>query len=231
MMSNEWFTPKKYIELARKAMNSIDLDPASCDKAQKTVRAGTFYTLETDGLCQPWYGNVWLNPPYSKHLITRFIDKLFDELPSNPGKPGRINQAIVLTDARTDTRWFRRLRESLTTCLTHGRIYFIDESGAPGTPKIGSALFYYGDNPKRFAKQFSEVGTIIEPEKSGALTKNIWLMPHVKKPAHRPVGSVKYSPYQLGKALKMRKDGASLREIADEISISHRTVGRMLKSD
>jgi DNA N-6-adenine-methyltransferase (Dam) len=221
MSSNfEWYTPKKYIELARTCMGSIDLDPASCDKAQKTVKAGTFYTLETDGLCQPWFGNVFLNPPYSKHLITRIIDKLFEELP-------HINQVIVLTDARTDTPWFRRLRENLTTCFTHGRIYFIDEGGEPGTPKIGSAFFYFGHNPKRFAKLFSEAGSIIKPVQT---SNSITLSGHVKKPPHRPAGSVRYSPYQLEQVQRLRKAGLSIREIADHVALTKSTVWNILNS-
>jgi hypothetical protein len=217
-MSNfEWYTPSQFIKLARHTMGSIDLDPASCDKAQKTVRAGTYYTLETDGLSQPWFGNVFLNPPYSKHLINKFIDKLFDELPN-------INQVIVLTDSRTDTRWFRRLRESLTTCLTHGRIYFIDESGAPGTPKIGSALFYYGHNSKRFAKVFGEVGSIIKPVHQ---LRSPGIMGQVRRPAHRPIS---YSPFQLEQAQRLRKEGLSIREIADRIMLPKSTVWNILNS-
>jgi hypothetical protein len=220
--SFEWYTPSEFIELARKVMGSIDLDPASCDKAQKTVRAGTFYTLETDGLVQPWFGRVWLNPPYSKHLITRFIDKFISELPN-------IEQAILLTDARTDTRWFRRLMSVSTVCLTHGRIHFINANGEPGTPTIGASFFYYGHNPTRFAKLFSEVGDIIDVrEKPVSTSKKTWLMRQVSRPAHRPVGTVKYSLYQMEKAQKLSSEGASLREIADQIVIPYQTVWRML---
>jgi hypothetical protein len=39
---NEWYTPVKYIEAARRVLGNIDLDPASCEAAQTTVRARQF---------------------------------------------------------------------------------------------------------------------------------------------------------------------------------------------
>jgi DNA N-6-adenine-methyltransferase (Dam) len=222
MSGNEWYTPSEFIELARKVMGSIDLDPASCEKAQKTVKAGAYFTKETDGLAQPWFGRVFLNPPYSKHLITQFIDKLVAELPA-------IEQGIVLTDARTDTRWFRKLMAVSTVCLTYGRIHFINANGEAGEPTIGSVFFYHGNNQKRFAKVFSEIGAVIDArEKPVSLVKPKNVMRQVRRPAHRPV---KYSPYQMKKALELSAEGASLREIADHIAVPYQTVWRMLKSE
>src|SRR5260221_7395603 len=83
--SNEWFTPSRYIEAARLVMGSIDLDPASCSEANQTVKAKRYYSIDDNGLEQPWYGNIWLNPPYGRSAnyvdsnIGLFTKKLLDE--------------------------------------------------------------------------------------------------------------------------------------------------------
>ena len=64
MRPNEFYTPPHIIEVARACMGGIDLDPASCAMANETVRATAFYGVKDDGLKRPWFGRVWLNPPY-----------------------------------------------------------------------------------------------------------------------------------------------------------------------
>jgi hypothetical protein len=54
----ELYTPAKYIEAARLVLGKIDLDPASNEIAQRTVRAERHFTVETDGLNQEWHGRV-----------------------------------------------------------------------------------------------------------------------------------------------------------------------------
>lgn len=54
---------------------SFDLDVASPPWATH-VPATTFYTKADNGLAQPWFGRVWMNPPYSEATpwVARFID-------------------------------------------------------------------------------------------------------------------------------------------------------------
>lgn len=152
----EWYTPKVYIEAAREAMGGIDLDPASCLAAQQTVRATHFYTHEDDGLLQPWYGRIWLNPPYVQPTIEQFIDKLLGEWLS-----GHVTQAILLTNNSTDTRWFHHAEAMAeVVCFTKGRIAFVHPEKAEPSPTQGQAFFYFGQEWRRFVRVFSALGFI-----------------------------------------------------------------------
>jgi hypothetical protein len=59
--SVEWYTPAWiFNELGM----SFDLDPSSPHNMETAVPATTKYTIFDDGLTKPWFGRVWLNPPY-----------------------------------------------------------------------------------------------------------------------------------------------------------------------
>lgn len=147
---DEWYTPSDYIESARKVMSSIDLDPASNEHANKTVKAEQFFTEQDNGLQQIWYGNVWLNPPYSSTLVQLFADKVALQ---------EFDQAIVLVNNATETRWFRTLvDEADAIVFKTGRIKFLKRDGQHNTPLQGQAFIYYGDNPERFMDEFEQYG-------------------------------------------------------------------------
>lgn len=63
--SNEHYTPRAIVEVAREAMGSIELDPASCEIANReNVRARRFFTKDDDGLSKPWDAKtIFVNPP------------------------------------------------------------------------------------------------------------------------------------------------------------------------
>lgn len=149
----EWYTPAVYIEAARKIMGGIDLDPASCETANKTVKATKYYSKNNDGLSKKWAGRVWLNPPYAAGVVDDFVDKLEDEAKN-------IEAAIVLVNNATDTRWFLSLSVlSSAVCFLSGRVRFINKHGDPvGAPLQGQAVVYIGKNPAKFMEVMSELG-------------------------------------------------------------------------
>jgi phage N-6-adenine-methyltransferase len=154
---NEWYTPTKCIDMTRRVLGEIDLDPASSEVAQETVRAKEWFSKQDDGLQQKWRGRVWMNPPYSYPLIEQFIVKLLDELSAD-----RVAEAIALTNSMTETAWFHRAAGiARAVCFTRGRLrFFRYTEGDRTNPPCGSAFFYFGENADKFADVFKEIGFI-----------------------------------------------------------------------
>ena len=155
---NEWYTPAQYIDTARKVLGRIDLDPASSEIANETVKAAEFYTSHDNGLTRDWHGNVWLNPPYSQPSIAQFADKMVEEWQAQ-----RADAAIVLTHNYTDTAWFQKLASHATAiCFTRGRVRFVSADGEVASPTQGQAFFYFGSDLARFIEEFREIGFVVE---------------------------------------------------------------------
>ncbi len=108
--TNEWLTPRSVLDL----LGEFDVDPCA-----STVRpwdcARVNYTIEDNGLAQPWNGRVWLNPPYGKEAEA-FMRKMAD----------RGGRGLALVFVRTDTRWFHEtiLRTAKLMFYWKGRIRF-----------------------------------------------------------------------------------------------------------
>lgn len=158
--NNEWYTPKEFIDAARNAMGSIDLDPASNDIANQVVQAEKYYTAETNGLDKDWNGNVWMNPPYASDLIEKFIDKLIEQT-----EAGNVNQAVVLVNNATETGWFSKLVHiSSAVCFPKSRVKFYMPDGKTGAPLQGQAVLYVGNEPRNFVDAFKDLGWGCFPE-------------------------------------------------------------------
>lgn len=148
--NNEWYTPPEFIEVARRAMGSIDTDPASSEVANEFVKAETYYTADDDGLTKEWHGNVWMNPPYSQPHMTQFAEKLIQEI-----EAGNAKQAMVLVNNATETGWFNTLSEKAKAIwFIRGRIRYLDRYGnVANSPLQGQCILYYGDNVENFIAQ------------------------------------------------------------------------------
>ena len=152
--NDEYCTPPEYVELARKTMGWIDLDPASNQYAQQYIGARTFYTKEDNGLALPWHGKVWLNPPYSFPLVEQFTTRAIRHYEEH-----HENQAIILVNASTDVKWFQRLL-AFPACFVKGRISFLLDGVVQNGNRNGQVFFYLGDKPTRFFRLFSPLGRI-----------------------------------------------------------------------
>ncbi len=90
-VTNEWLTDPKVVE----SLGPFDLDPcAPVNRPWDTAKK--HYTIEDNGLIQPWEGRVWCNPPYGNHFAP-FIEIM-----------ARHGSGISLLFARTDRNEFHR---------------------------------------------------------------------------------------------------------------------------
>ena len=115
---NQWLTPP---ELLAK-LGAFDLDPcAPINRPWAT--ANNHFTIEDDGLVQPWFGRCWVNPPYDTTLIIQFIKRCIEH-----------KNAIALTFARTDTKLFQELifRHAHSILFIKGRLSFHHVTGERG---------------------------------------------------------------------------------------------------
>jgi len=153
--STEWWTPKKYIDAVHKVMGDIDLDPASCKEANKTVCAKKYYTIEDNGLRKKWEGRIFLNPPYGNTAM-EFIEKFFNDYGSS------FHEGIILVNSRaTDAGWFQPMFEGVV-CFSDHRIDFESPDNKITSSTHGSCFIYFGPNEKIFAEVFNEFGNIIK---------------------------------------------------------------------
>lgn len=155
-ISNEHYTPAKYIEAARLVLGAIDLDPASCAEANEIVQAKEFFGLRNDGLAQEWTGRVWLNPPYGRDPGPGpFVTKLISHFQNH-----QVEAAVLLVNAHcTDTEWFQGLWDG-HLCFTDHRINFSGDDARSGSTH-GSVFVYFGKNKSEFTKQFSQFGAVV----------------------------------------------------------------------
>jgi ParB family chromosome partitioning protein len=152
--SNEWYTPRHIADTARAVLGGIDLDPASCAEANEVIQASAFYTRADDGLAQFWQGRIWLNPPYGRQQ-GRWAARLIAEY-----EAGRISAAILLVKAATSERWFAPLW-CYPICFPTGRLSFRTDAGESHGNTHGSALVYFGPDPRLFATVFGKLGAVV----------------------------------------------------------------------
>lgn len=130
-----WLTPPHIL----KALGEFDLDPcASLDRPWDT--ALNHFTVEDNGLTQPWFGRVWLNPPYGAGM-----DQWLNRLANHPGG------GIALVFARTETRAFFSTvwGKADAMLFLKGRVKFHLPDGRVGdTSQSPSVLIAYGEQEK-----------------------------------------------------------------------------------
>ena len=155
--SNEWYSPSWIVEPARTVLGGFDLDPASCEEANETVRAARYFTANDDGMAQPWRGRVWCNPPYSDRDLVRWVAKLVEAFDS-----GAVPEAVMLLPAYTETKMAQAaLKHCRAVCFPARRVQF-NRPGLPATnPPAASMVVYFGARAERFRAAYSDRGVVL----------------------------------------------------------------------
>lgn len=169
--TDEWLTPPEIIE----ALGPFDLDPAA-PVERPWPTAGAHYTIEDDGLSRPWFGRVWLNPPYGAQ-VTTWLERLADH-----------GRGTALIAARTETEVFHRFVWGRASALLffHGRLFFHYPDGrrAKSNAGHGSVLVAYGDvDADRLA--LAALGPVIRGVFLDLNGDDLWL-PSSTSPAYTP---------------------------------------------
>lgn len=155
---DEWWTPKEYIDSVRLVLGTIDLDPASCERANQVVKAKKIHTEEDNGLEHEWRGKVFMNPPYSKNKD--FAEHLLSEYESS-----NVKEAIILVGAHAiETQWFRDYWDYVL-CFTGHRIKFNTPDGPAIAGNIAGSVFIYlaeANKQAKFAKEFNKHGYVVK---------------------------------------------------------------------
>ncbi|KAG2426493.1 hypothetical protein HXX76_011722 [Chlamydomonas incerta] len=106
--SQYYVTPAPILAAVRRLFGGpIDLDPASDEQANQSVKALKFYSAEQDGLAEdsPWAGKVFINPPCGvsdkEPVQGLFLQRAIREVGS-----GAVSEAVVLLKAAVGQRWF-----------------------------------------------------------------------------------------------------------------------------
>lgn len=175
--SPEHYTPVEYIEAARATMGTIDLDPATTRVVNNwSVKAGSIFTKEDDGLSKPWFGRVWLNPPGGKTKNKSNAALWWTKLAAEY-EAGRVEQAIFLgftLEILATTQEAAIWPGHLPLCIPRRRIEFLQETSPavfePGeSPTHSNVIVYLPPKVTRswdwgpewaFEEQFSKFGKV-----------------------------------------------------------------------
>lgn len=137
--ADEWLTPPSIIS----ALGPFDLDPCSPINRPWDTAASHYSKLD-NGLIQPWYGRVWLNPPYGRETFT-WMKRLAEH-----------SNGIALIFARTETKGFHAQiwNKAKAIFFFEGRLKFHYVNGRQGnTANAPSCLIAYDyANAKAIAK-------------------------------------------------------------------------------
>lgn len=133
--SDIWITPQWIID----KLGIFDLDPCGwLPNGNPIVKtANNYFTEEDNGLNKSWFGDVFVNFPYSqsKEWLTKCSEY------------GKIGEIVVLCFVRSDTQaWQQNVKSCTGINLINKRISFLDNEGkSKSNGNAPSCLIAWGE--------------------------------------------------------------------------------------
>lgn len=131
--SEVWLTPPDILA----ALGQFDLDPCAAPDPRPWPTAANHYAQpRQDGLVLPWYGRVWLNPPYGR-AMTPWLKKLAQHAKGT---------ALIFARTETDAFFNYVWDEADALMFLRGRLHFHLPDGTRAKMNGGapSVLIAYG---------------------------------------------------------------------------------------
>ncbi|HZL28266.1 MAG TPA: DNA N-6-adenine-methyltransferase [Acidobacteriaceae bacterium] len=163
--SQEWGTPKKYVDAITTFFGGeIDLDP--CSNNFSIVHAKTEYTLpKHNGLREPWnFRTIYVNPPYgidqeSGTSIRQWLRRCEEAYRLYS------SEVIALVPVATNTGHWKNsvYGKANAVCFLHDtRVKFLEngQEGGKGAP-MSCCLIYWGDRFADFSSHFQYLGAVV----------------------------------------------------------------------
>ena len=153
--NTDWETPIELVDALEALFGRFDLDPCATYESRKapawfgrdSMRCsfgdGTYKAAPSfnpcagcrpaeDGLAEPWFGSVFVNPPYGRG-VGKWVEKCYNEVVK-----GNAALVVALLPVSTDTRWWLWwVSQATEVRFLKGRIRFV---GAPDPAPFASAI-------------------------------------------------------------------------------------------
>lgn len=154
---NDYATPKDLWRPLSRAVDGFDLDP--CSGAESTPIAPERYTKADDGLTQPWFGDVFVNPPWSSNGDGSAKDLWLTKC-RNEAQKDRVDSVTVILPADTSAHWFHdHILSAEAVCFVGpGRIPF---EGEDRNPSFEMLIAVYGRVSDEHRDALDQHGAVI----------------------------------------------------------------------
>ena len=146
--SQDHITPRWIID----RLEQFDTDPCAASPRPWDCARYNF-TAADDGLSRQWVGRVWLNPPFDRYQVAKWIERLAQH-----------SRGTALLHARTEAGWFTPVWESASGILfMSARIKFCraDGSEQPFNSGAPALLAAFGEDDLTRLRASGIAGTLV----------------------------------------------------------------------